>query len=73
MTKKTSIGNESEIGLFLTLGNGTSGAKNENLRPLSIQIYHHRVRNMVSETNFGHFKVIFSPLYMRKSALSQIP
>ena len=47
-----------------SFGSGTLGAPNENLKPLfSDQIYPQSVGKMVSETNFGHSKVVFSPLY----------
>ena len=31
------------------------------------------MRKIVSGTNFGHYKVVFSPLYLRKSVFSQNP
>ena len=49
-----------ESGLFLTLGKGTSNARNENLRPLLNTNKPLIVGNMASETTFDHWKVVFS-------------
>ena len=62
-----------ENDLFLTLGLGTSNARNKNLRPLFNTNNPLLVGNMASETTFGHWKVVFSWGKGRKMTFSQNP
>ena len=56
---------------FLTLRNGTSGSRNENLWTLFNQIYLQLMWKMASEINFAHSKVGYSPAYGKKCLFSK--
>ena len=59
------------MAFFLTFGNGSFSTKTKIWDHFSIQICPWSVGQMVSETHFGHSKVVFSPLCLRNSARDQ--